>query len=93
VGNRITRFRKGGGGSEDLHVRTDDVGAGHQVREVGQGGGGVRICLCWLVIGKRFVRFRRFATMVEVDRICMCWLVMMGNRIIYSGGWPGRREQ
>ena len=46
VGNRITRF--GGGGSEDLHVLTDDVGAGHQVRDVGQGGGGVRICCAGL---------------------------------------------
>ena len=46
VGNRITRF--GGGGSEDLHVLTDDEGAGHQVRDVGQGGGGVRICCAGL---------------------------------------------
>ena len=30
-----------------------------------------RICLYWLVIGKRFVSFRRFATMVEVNRICI----------------------
>ena len=41
VGNRIARFRKGGRGSEDLHVVTADVGeAGYQVLEVGQGGGG-----------------------------------------------------
>ena len=36
-------------------------------------------------MGKRFVRFRRFAiaTLVKVVRICMCCLVMMGNRIIW----------
>ena len=45
--------------------------------------GEVRICMCWLVMGKRFVKFRRFSKVVEVDRFCMCCLVMIGNRIIW----------
>lgn len=36
VGNGISGFRMGGGGSENLHVPTADVGkAGHHVKGVG----------------------------------------------------------
>ena len=38
VGNGISGFRMGGGGSENLHVPTADVGkAGHHVKGVGGG--------------------------------------------------------
>ena len=41
VGNGISGFRMGGGGSENLHVPTADVGkAGHHVKGVGGWGGG-----------------------------------------------------
>ena len=66
VGNGISGFRMGGGGSENLHVPTADVGkAGHHVKGVGG-----RICFCWLVLGKKFTK--------EVEaKTRVCWLAMM----------------
>ena len=48
VGNGISGFRMGGGGSESLHVPTADVGkAGHHVKGVGGWGRICTACWCW----------------------------------------------